>query len=392
MTRLASHASSKLPKADQHRGLTVDINSAQDQFKLNVSAQFDARRITAIYGPTGSGKSTLLNMIAGFSKPNRPSQITFNSNQWLKKSGKAVAVHKRKIAYVTQSSTLLPHLTVKDNFLYAIKRAHTKKERGAKNKRPFAPQNTLESIGEQFNVSQLYSLFPEELSGGEQQRVAIGRALLSNPELILFDEPVSALDEESRESTLTALEKLHKLAQVPCLYVTHNIDELMRLADDVIPIANGHASQCMAVADALSNSAFSLSANHSTGVILEGRVAFIDNAHGLISAAVGTQPNIYCSAGSSNISQNQPIRLRIYAKDVSIALSKASDSSILNIIPATITKIACDEKNKTLITMQCFEQTLLAAITRKSLQDLSLQEGQHVFAQIKGIAVLSAKE
>ena len=392
MTRLASHASRKLPKADQHCGLTVDIHSTQDQFKLNVSAQFDARRITAIYGPSGSGKSTLLNMIAGFNKPNRPSQITFNSNQWLEKSGVAVAVHKRKIAYVTQFSTLLPHLTVKDNFLYAIKRAHKKTALDAKNNRPFAPQNTLESIGEQFNVSQLYSLFPEQLSGGEQQRVAIGRALLSNPELILFDEPVSALDEESRESTLTALEKLHKLAQVPCLYVTHNIDELMRLADDVIPITNGHAGQCIAVADALSNSAFSLSANNSTGVILEGRVASIDNAHGLIRAAVGTQADIYCSAGSSKISQNQPIRLRIYAKDVSIALSKASDSSILNIIPATITKIACDEKNRTLITMQCFEQTLLAAITRKSLQDLSLQEGQHVFAQIKGIAVLSPKE
>ena len=391
MSRLTSHASSKLPKADRHCGLTVEIHSAQDQFKLNVSAQFDARRITAIYGPTGSGKSTLLNMIAGFRKPNCPSQITFNGNQWLKKSGAAVAVHKRKIAYVTQSSTLLPHLTVKDNFLYAIKRAHKNTEIATKNSRLLTPQNTVESIGEQFNVSHLYSLFPEQLSGGEQQRVAIGRALLSKPELILFDEPVSALDEESRESTLTALEKLHKLTQVPCLYVTHNIDELMRVADDVIPITNGQAGQCIAVANALSTSASSLGANTS-GVILEGHVASIDDVHGLIRAAVGTQPDIYCSAGSSKISRKQPIRLRIYAKDVSIALSKASDSSILNIIPATITKIACDEKNRTLITMQCFEQTLLAAITRKSLQDLSLQEGQHVFAQIKGIAVLSAKE
>jgi molybdate transport system ATP-binding protein len=364
--------------------LDININETLGSFKLNVDTLIPTDGVTAIFGPSASGKSTLLNIIAGFSVPHKThmNSISFNHQRWLKKNSAEpfyhLPIHQRRIAYVTQTACLFSHLTVEKNLQYAIHR------------RLVDSDINFNDICTRLKIHTLLDKLPDNLSGGEQQRVAIARALLSSPQLILFDEPLSALDENNREEILHHLEQLHQAFGIPFLYVTHNLEELMRLADHVLLLNNGQLIANQPIGDILSDLTLPLSQQQNSGVIIEGSVDLFDKQYQLLKLNLGNGQHLWISDANANEKPAHNIRIRVYAKDVSITLEAATQSSILNIIPVVISEISEVKNGQAIVKLNCDNHLLLSRITAKSIQQLGLVVGQSVFAQIKGIALLGA--
>ncbi len=394
--------------------LEIDIQQQLGDFSLALKTTIPNTGITAIFGPSGSGKSSLLNAIAGFTAPSNRSAISFNGEPWFrgskynnasspKASNKKLnkPIHQRRIAYVTQSACLFEHLTILQNLNYAIKRARQRDDRANQLRRPQDRRVNrppdCDKLCDSLNITKLLHKHPQELSGGEQQRVAIARALLSNPDLILFDEPLSALDEQSRENVLTHLEQLHHSLAIPFIYITHNFDELIRLADRVVLMDDGRLVVNQALASVLADLNLPLSGLHNAGVVIESCAVHYDKEHYLTQLLLGDSAKLWVNGQPSdhagqaiNQRNGHAMRVRVYARDVSIALSAASDSSILNIIPAVIEEISAVNNGQVIIRLNCDRHALLSRITVKSLEQLQLNKGQQVYAQIKGIALLGA--
>jgi len=372
--------------------LDININEVLGDFNLHIETSISTDGVTAIFGPSASGKSTLLNIIAGFHLPHKQhsNTINFNNQSWLKNNTKETPfhrpIHHRRIAYVTQAACLFPHLTVEKNLQYAIDRRSIDTENKS------AGNNEIDSndVCSRLKIHALLHKLPEQLSGGEQQRVAIARALLSAPQLILFDEPLSALDENNREEILHHLEQLHQAFRIPFLYVTHNLEELMRLADHVLLLKNGQLIANRAIGDILSDLSLPLSQQQNSGVIIEGAVDCFDAEYQLLKLNLGNGHFLWISDANTSEKPSHNIRIRVYAKDVSITLQAATQSSILNIIPVVISEISEVKNGQAIVKLNCDNHLLLSRITAKSIRQLGLVVGQSVFAQIKGIALLGA--
>ena len=364
--------------------LAININQTLGNFTLQVDTLIPTDGVTAIFGPSASGKSTLLNIIAGFSTPHKSltNTVSFNDQNWLKNTSKEpfnhLPIHQRRIAYVTQKACLFSHLNVKKNLQYAIDR------------RLVDSAIDFHDICTRLKIDSLLDKLPEQLSGGEQQRVVIARALLSAPQLILFDEPLSALDESHREDVLHHLEQLHQSFGIPFLYVTHNIEELMRLADHVLLLNNGQLVANRSIADTLSDFNLPLSQQQHSGVVLEGAIDQFDAQYQLLKFKLGNNHALWISDANANTRPQHNIRIRVYAKDVSITLQASTNTSILNIIPVVISEISEVTNGQAILKLNCDNHLLLSRITAKSIQQLGLTVGQSVFAQIKGIALLGA--
>jgi molybdate transport system ATP-binding protein len=206
--------------------IEVDLHHKQGAFTLDASFASTAE-VTALSGPSGSGKSTILNSIAGLIRPDKGRVVV--SGRVLTDTERRIFVprHKRRIGYVFQDSRLFPHLSVERNLGYGRWLAGGK--------------TPVEPVVELLGLGGLLKRRPRTLSGGEMQRVAIGRALLSDPALLLLDEPLSSIDEERRAEILPFLKALHTEAGVPILYVSHSQDEIAQLAGKVIRIEAGKA-------------------------------------------------------------------------------------------------------------------------------------------------------
>ncbi len=376
--------------------LNIDIKLQLGDFNLDVSTVIPSTGITALFGSSGSGKSSLLNTIAGFQQADDSSSIQFNDKPWF--IGKKVSsdkklkaintpIYKRRVAYVTQSACLFEHLNVQKNLEYAIKRQRIHSTSVQTSNQPAISFNEL---CDSLKIQTLLHKLPLQLSGGEQQRVAIARALLSAPQLVLLDEPLSALDDSSREDVLGHLERLHQTYALPFLYVTHNLDELMRLADRVVLLSEGKLIANESINNILPALNLPLSVHQNAGVIIEGTVRDFDPDYQLIKLAIGDSCHLWINGSQTNAHMGTKIRIRVYAKDVSITLSPAADSSILNIIPASIEEIAEVKNGQAIVRLNCDNHSLLARVTAKSIQQLRLAPGVNVFAQIKGIALLGA--
>lgn len=383
--------------------LAIDIQQHIGDFRLALRTEIPEHGITAIFGPSGSGKSSLLNAIAGFTDPGQHSAISFNDQPWYigsqslsvasgsEASARAinVPIHRRRIAYVTQAACLFEHLSVKANLDFAIQRRKAPDRLFEDGSTPEQNMHLdFDTLCESLDITSLLMRMPNQLSGGEQQRVAIARALLSNPQLMLLDEPLSALDEASRENVLHHLEKLHKSLALPFIYVTHSIDELLRLADQVVLLDQGQLVSNAALAPTLADLTLPLSRKRDAGVVIESQQFRYHEEHQLIELALGAQSALWINGSRPTLTPQQSIRVRVYARDVSIALSPAQDSSILNIIAAVVEQISKPENGQVIVRLNCDNHSILSRITARSLEQLQLQTGQQVFAQIKGIALL----
>jgi molybdate transport system ATP-binding protein len=350
--------------------LNVNLKYAND-FHLNIDSEIKSDAISALFGPSGSGKTSLLRCIAGLEK-NAQGTIHFQDEPW-QTDHINVETHKRPISYVFQEASLFPHLSVESNLQYAIKRASVAL--------PKAVQNQVLDI---LNIRDLFERRSDQISGGERQRVAIARAILNAPKLLLLDEPLAALDKKRKQLVLNCIKELHNLLAIPMLYVSHSLEEIAWLADEVLLLNKGSL-----VSQGSPTGVFSdwTSQNFldDIAVILEGKIVARQEKWGLHQVNLGDQSLMLPDNGQQ---KGSAIRLKISANDVSLSIEASQSSSILNRIQVEIAEITKENSASAVVTLKAGGHPLYARLTHKSLHDLGLQIGSRCWAQIKSVAVV----
>lgn len=349
--------------------IRIKLEHHREAFRLQLDLTLAAEQITGVFGPSGAGKSTLIRCIAGLEAPTT-AKIVVNGTVW-QDEAIALAVHERPVGVVFQEPRLFPHLSVRRNLEYGERRKGLSRV-------AFDDVVTLLSIGA------LLDRQPGSLSGGEAKRVAIARALLSSPDWLLMDEPTASLDEAVARELLRYLRRLRRELSIPVLYVSHDIDELCLLADEIVVLDHGVVHASGPLQTVLSRADLPVIGGREAGSVLLAEFEHFDaHSHASVLRAGDIELVV---AGRLDVG---PHRLRIRADDVSIAFERPARSSILNILPCIVREIAQDSPSSVLIRLDCIGQDLLARITLRSANELGLQVGQAVHAQVKSIAVRS---
>jgi molybdate transport system ATP-binding protein len=354
--------------------LALNVALERSGFKLAVQQTLVLDGITALFGPSGSGKTTLLRVIAGLERTARGT-VTFDGTVW-QDHRRRLPPHRRGIGYVFQDGRLFPHLSVAKNLSFAAERAAA---------RAGARKIGFDEAVAALDLTPLLARSPESLSGGEQQRVAIARALLVSPQLLLMDEPLSSLDVVRKREILPHIERLPRAFGVPVLYVTHNVDEVTRLAGDVLLLARGSVAAHGTVEQVFERVDLkSYAEGLEAGAVLRTRV--IEHGDGITTLAIGAQ-RVRVPAIEAPIGAARPIR--IHARDVAVATVRPQGLSIRNILSATILEIDAVAPGNVELLLEVDGEHLRARITRDALEDLRLAPGQAVFALVKSVALES---
>ena len=342
------------------------------EFRLDAEFAAPGRGVTALFGQSGSGKTTLLRCIAGLERaPGGFLQV--NGEVWLDERG-FLPSHKRPLGYVFQDARLFPHLTVRRNLEFGWKRTP-----------PAQRQVAFERAVAWMGLEKLLPRAPQHLSGGEKQRVAIARALLTGPQLLIMDEPLAALDVAAKAEILPYLDRLHEELAIPVFYVSHAVEEVIRLADHVLLMDGGRVTATGTPADVLTRLDLPLAHLDDAAAALDAVVAGHDEEFGL---------SYLDFSGGRIATPHQPfapghaVRVRILAKDVSLTLDQPQRTSILNIFAARVVEIADHTQAQVLVNLAVGDARLLARITRKSAKLLDLQPGVEVYAQVKSVALM----
>jgi molybdate transport system ATP-binding protein len=353
--------------------LTVDIRHRLGAFLLE--AAFTAEGgVTALFGRSGSGKTSLIRSIAGLNRPDR-GHITLD-DEVLTDTGKNIFVprHRRRFGYVFQEARLFPHLSVRQNLGYG--RWFTPLKMGG---------DEAGRIVEMLGIGPLLDRRPGKLSGGEKQRVAIGRALLSGPRLLLMDEPLAALDEERKAEILPYLERLRDETSIPIVYVSHSVGEVARLASRVVMLRDGRVEAVGSAVDVLSQpSTWQGAGRREAGALIEGRIESIAEKHQLSTVALKTTQ---LQVPGTVLPVGKAVRIHIPARDVMLATVRPEGLSALNILEGTITRIGAIAGGVLEIQVDCGGDAILARITQLSAERLDLSIGKPVYAVIKTVAL-----
>ena len=328
--------------------------------------------ITVLFGRSGAGKSTIVNALAGLLKPDA-GRITVDGRVLLDTAqGLHLPPHRRRIGYVFQEGRLFPHLTVRQNLRF-----------GAWFAPSGAPREDMGRIVEMLGIGPLLDRRPGALSGGEKSRVAIGRALLSAPQILLADEPLAALDEARKAEILPYFERLRDEVSVPILYVSHAASEVARLATTVVALEDGRVIRQGPAAEVLGDPAVTPAGVREAGAVIGARI----KAHhddGLTELEAGGHalflPRLARTPGT-------PVRLRIAAHDVILSRDAPTGLSALNVLPCTVTEIRSGDGPGALVALDGPAGRLLARITRRSVAAMQLAPGAAVHAIIKSVAV-----
>ncbi len=352
--------------------LSVDITHPFGDFTLQVA--FDTPGgITALFGRSGTGKTTVVNAVAGLLRPKKgritlAGEVLFDAGL-----GICLPLHKRRLGYVFQDGRLFPHMSVRQNLTY-----------GARFTRDHPPGPALDEVCGLLGIAGLLERRPGALSGGEKQRVAIGRALLSHPRMLLLDEPLAALDSARKEEILPYLERLRDDTDIPVLYVSHSVSEVARLATSVVVLEDGRVARFGRAEQVLSDPDMVRQIGiRQAGAVLPARLT-AHHRDGLSEFSVSggrlLLPTVEMPPGAAT-------RVRILAKDVMVALHKPVDVSALNILPCTILALRGGTGPGVIVQMQCGADRLLARITRRSARALALSPGVDVHAVIKSVSI-----
>lgn len=344
-------------------------------FQLDVDLQLPGTGVSVLFGHSGSGKTTLLRCIAGLQRA--PSGLlNINGKLWQdSQQNLFLPTHQRPLGYVFQEANLFPHLTVAGNLQFGLKRV-------AKTTTAADLNHLLELLG----IEHLLDRMPDRLSGGERQRVAIARALALNPEILMMDEPLAALDFKRKQEILPYLSRLNRELKIPVLYVTHSQQEVAQLADHLVVLADGKIQASGSVAETLSRIDMPLAQEREASSVWQATIEAHEPEYHLTRVAfAGGILNI----PSINAAIGTPLRIQIYARDVSIALEAPTATSILNVLPASITDIIDADGGQTVVKLLIAQQPILAHITRKSALFLGIKIGMPVYVQIKGTSILN---
>lgn len=340
---------------------------------FDLDAEFEAPAgVTALFGHSGSGKTTVVNAVAGLLAPDAGRIELDGTVLFDRATGRNLPAHRRRIGYVFQDARLFPHLTVRQNLLYG------RWLRGG------GGADDLARVVGLLGLEALLPRRPQGLSGGEKSRVAIGRALLSHPRLLLMDEPLASLDEARKLEILPYLERLRDAGGVPILYVSHSMAEVARLATTIVVLEAGRilrvgpAGQVLSDPDAVPSLGL-----REAGAILQGVVA-AQEEDGLTRLATSAGPVWLPRVGAA---PGTALRIRVSAQDVIVSLERPQGISALNILPARIVALRQGDGPGVLVQMLAGDDLLLARLTRRSAMALALAPGMDVFAVVKSLAV-----
>lgn len=357
--------------------LDIAVRHRLGDFKLDASFTSDGR-LTALFGSSGSGKTSLVNVIGGLIRPDSGYVRVDGETLVETKRGICLPKHRRRIGYVFQEARLFPHLTVRQNLLFGhwfVPRAQRK---------PAELDKVLELLG----IGHLLLRRPGTLSGGEKQRVAIGRALLAQPRLLLMDEPLAALDEARKAEILPHIERLRDEVGIPIVYVSHALAEVARLATTVVMVENGRIAACGPTAEILARPDLAARPGApEASTLLAAEVAGFEEAFGLARLATLAGP---LTIARGTLRQGERIKIRILASDVMLSLGRPGEISALNVLSGTISEIGerSGPGGSTVhLLIACGEAKLAARLTAKSVALLGLAPGKPVHAVIKSVSV-----
>lgn len=354
--------------------LTVALKHSFPGFDLDVDFAAPPG-VTALYGRSGSGKTTIVNAVAGLLKPDAGLVSVDGAMLTDTGAGLFVPPHKRRIGYVFQEARLFPHLNVKSNLIYGARFAGK------------VDEQAFDRIVELLGIGALLDRRPAKLSGGEKSRVALGRAILSRPRLLLMDEPLAALDEARKVEILPYFERLRDETGLPILYVSHSPSEVARLATTVVLVENGRVAAIGEAAEVFSDPAAAHALGlREAGAVLTARIEAHEEdglTRLLTSAGSLLLPSVNGSPGAM-------VRVRLLAQDVMLATNKPSGISALNVLPARVREIREGDGPGALVQLEAGDEIILARITRRSAAALDLAPGRDVHAILKAVSI--AKE
>jgi molybdate transport system ATP-binding protein len=353
--------------------IEVDVEHRLGAFTLKVRFASDGR-LTAFFGQSGSGKTSLVNVISGLIRPDRGRIVVNGTTLVDTAAGIFVPTWRRRIGYVFQEGRLFPHLTVRQNLMFGRWFRHSEE-------RKVELENVLELLG----IGHLLQRRPGRLSGGEKQRVAIGRALLSSPRLLLMDEPLAALDEARKAEILPFIERLRDEANIPIVYVSHSLAEVSRLASSVVVLRDGRVLAVGDPAAVLSRAELvPLNAVEEAGALVEAAIAQHDVTFGLTTlqskAGVMSVPYLDLPAGTV-------VRVRIRARDVMVANARPVGLSALNVFQGKVIELRPSGEAAVEVDIDCNGVKVAARLTRKSVETLGLTPEMPVYAILKGVTM-----
>lgn len=354
--------------------ISVDVSHRLGRFSVEAQFETPAHGITAIFGRSGAGKTSLVNMLAGLLRPHSgciriDDAVLFDSAK-----GIDLPPERRRIGYVFQESRLFPHYSVQHNLTYGMRRT-------PKGDRRVDYDDVVTVLG----IDGLLDRRPRSLSGGERQRVALGRALLTSPKLLLMDEPLASLDHPRKQEILPFIERLRDQFLIPVVYVSHDMDEIIRLADTLILIDEGRIAAIGSVEDLTSRLDLRpLTGRYEAGSVIAAEVAGHEDEFGLtdLSFPGGTfrLPRIDSPVGTR-------VRVRVRARDVSLALSRPEGVSELNVFRGRIMEIDPADGPPQIDIRVDIGAPLWVRVTRRAVHDLGLREGSEVYTLVKSTSI-----
>jgi molybdate transport system ATP-binding protein len=348
--------------------LSVTAKKRRGAFLLDAKFELPTPGVVALFGRSGCGKTTLVNVIAGLLLADF-GRVALNDSVLLDTDLRInVPPERRRIGYVFQDARLFPHMRVEANLRYALKRAAV------------APFVGVDRVVELLDLEPLLGRRTHELSGGERQRVAIGRALLSQPSLLLLDEPLASLDASRREEVLPYLETLRDQLAIPMVYVSHNFDEVLRLATHLVvmeagkTLAQGNLSEM-----SLHPQIRAIIGSDAVGAIVEGTVLGTDSS-GLTRVQVG-RGELKVQFGKT--APGTRLRVQVLARDLIVATEPPRQLSVRNSLPGVINSVANDVDDSDLIAIDIGGILIMARVTKSATRDLGLAAGKPVWALVK---------
>ncbi|SCA56836.1 Molybdenum import ATP-binding protein ModC [Candidatus Terasakiella magnetica] len=357
--------------------IQVRLCGKLEEFHLDVDFTIPSKGVTALFGQSGCGKTTVLRCLAGLHHM-KDGELQVFGQVWQDQT-QFIPAHKRAIGYVFQDANLFDHLSVKGNLLFGRKRV--KQSDGL----------DFDEVVELLGLKDLLNRNPSTLSGGERQRVAIGRALLNAPKMLLMDEPLSALDRFSKDEIIPYLEKLNDVLDIPVIFISHDTDEVERLADHLVLMEKGCVRASGPLLDMLADPTLFIAKSAKTASVIEATIEGFDEEDQLsqldLNGASLLVPGRVGDVGEKR-------RVRIAATDVSLALEEPSKTTILNVLQAKICDIhAIDEAriNIVLCLGEGSKGRLIARITKRSLNSFGFEVGQSVYAQVKGVSMVERR-
>ena len=351
----------------------VTIQHAFDDFKIDVDFKSPpGGHVTALFGPSGSGKTSLVKIVAGLTRAHSGRIVVGDRVLWDSEAGIELPPHERHIGYIFQESRLFPHLSVRRNLVYGMKHID-----------PDARYVEFDQVVELLGIGHLLHRRPANLSGGEKQRVAIGRALLTSPSLLLLDEPLASLDKARKDEVLPFLAALPKHFDIPMLYVSHSMEEILQLADNLVLLDQGRVEACGPIEEVLSKGG-----RVSGGSLVSATVTEHEETHGLTRLRVGDQS---LWVRKVNLDIGASLRVQIRPQDIVLSKGVPSEMSVQNVLKGTITSIApIPHSHRVEVTIDC-GALFSAEVTSRAAERMELKEGIEIYALTKTVSLATER-